>query len=401
VAFVCPRHGNDLPGCAHGSGFAAHSASAGSLYAYATEVFAGPFGQAAAWGLLFAYIGTASATLGGFANYSVVLWRSQFAASISPIWFVALGAIAATWTAYRDVEVSARLMLWFEAISVTLITFVVAAALWRNGLHVDHAQLHLEGASPAGIRLGVILAIFSFVGFESATALGVEAKDPRRNIPRAVMLSAVVAGCFFAFCAYGEVFGFRNAHQDLSQSGAPLEVLTRHAGFAALSPLINACAALSFLACVISCITAAARIALLMAHRGLLPRRLRSVHSHNRTPSTAVLAAGTLAAWPPALLFARGVNAIDVNGLMGSLAVYGFVTAYLVVAIALPVHLRATGERSLRATIISAIVVAALLAALAGSFYPLPPAPYSYLGLIFTVYLLAGLFWSMRQMRGT
>jgi len=37
----------------------------------------------------------------------------------------------------------------------------------------------------SGLRLGLVLALFSSVGFESATALGSEARNPLKTIPRA------------------------------------------------------------------------------------------------------------------------------------------------------------------------------------------------------------------------
>ena len=60
----------------------------------------------------------------------------------------------------------------------------------------------------SGLRLGLVLALFSFVGFESATTLGSEARNPLKTIPRAVIQSAILAGAFFTLCAYAEVLGF-------------------------------------------------------------------------------------------------------------------------------------------------------------------------------------------------
>ena len=49
----------------------------------------------------------------------------------------------------------------------------------------------------SGLRLGLVLALFSFVGFESATTLGAEARNPLKTIPRAVIQSAIIGGAFF------------------------------------------------------------------------------------------------------------------------------------------------------------------------------------------------------------
>ena len=93
--------------------------------------------------------------------------------------------------------------------------------LWKNGLHLDWPQLRLQGSSISGIRLGLVLAIFSFVGFESATALGHEAKEPLRTIPRAVLQCALGAGAFFILAAYAEVLGFRGTGLAFDKTDAP------------------------------------------------------------------------------------------------------------------------------------------------------------------------------------
>src|SRR6202042_3969353 len=90
-------------------------------------------------------------------------------------------------------------------------------------------QARLQGSSIAGVRLGLVLAIFSFVGFESATALGHEAKEPLRTIPRAVLQCALGAGAFFILAAYAEVLGFRSTGLALDKAGAPMHVLAHQA----------------------------------------------------------------------------------------------------------------------------------------------------------------------------
>ena len=98
---------------------------------------------------------------------------------------VAIAAFVSMAIAYRDIKVSAQLMLYLEGISVCLIAIVIALTLYRYGLHLDHLQFHLAllRRQLRGIGLGVMLAIFSFVGFESATTLGAEAREPAPHHP--------------------------------------------------------------------------------------------------------------------------------------------------------------------------------------------------------------------------
>ncbi len=379
--------------------FAAHSPSPGSLYSYSTSVLTGPFGQLSAWGLLLAYVATAAAVTGGFIAYSNVLLKSVFGVQLPPIVLTVIAIGTATWIAWRDVKISARMMLWFEAASVALISVVIGLTLWKTGLHVDREQFTLAGTTPGGIRLGMVLAIFSFVGFESATTLGEEARNPLRTVPAAVILSALLAGLFFMFCAYAEVLGFKQAHQDLGQSTAPLQVLADRAGLSVLSPFIALGAVTSFFACCLSCITAAARVALRMAHDGLMHGHLRRVHHINDTPGNAAIVAGAAAFVPASILALRGVSGFDINGWMGTLATYGFIVAYLLVSVAAPIHRRRQGKLSLRGVLVSVVSTLALLLAAVGSVYPIPPSPYPWLIALFAAVLVAGFLWSLAANR--
>ena len=121
----------------------------------------------------------------------------------------------------------------------------------------------------SGLRLGLVLALFSFVGFESATTLGAEARNPLKTIPRVVIESAIIAGLFFMVSAYAEVLGSHAAGQDLGTSHDPMHVLANIADIPVLGLLIDIGAAVSLFAGTLGCITAAARVLLLMSHKGL------------------------------------------------------------------------------------------------------------------------------------
>src|ERR1700678_3831458 len=221
------------------SRFARHTSCSGSLYPYATSGLPPAVSGIAAWALLLAYTATGASVAGGFINYANVFLLSLFGKAAPTALLALLCVSVSTFVAYRDVQVSARLMLWIEAISVTFIAIVLALLLWRNGLHLDPAQIHLQGVTASGVRLGVVLALFSFVGFESATTLGAEASNPLRTIPRAVIQSAIFTGLFFILCAYIETLGMHTARQNLGESTAPMRVLASLAGVSLLGPLID------------------------------------------------------------------------------------------------------------------------------------------------------------------
>ncbi|HEX4002979.1 MAG TPA: APC family permease [Candidatus Acidoferrales bacterium] len=375
------------------SKFAKYSASPGSLYSYAATALPPSLGAITAWSLLLAYVATGSSVIGGFYHYGNLLLHDATGHGTSAVVLSLLVTGISMWIAWRDVKISARLMLWIEVVSVSLILLVVALVLVRHGWHIDAQQLHLRGMTGSGLRLGLVLALFSFCGFESATTLGSEARDPLKTIPRAVIQSALLCGAIFTVCAYTEDLGLRLAGQDLGASSAPMRVLAEVGGVRMLGELIDIGALVSLFACTLACITAAARVLLLMSHHGLAHGSMRTTHARNETPSRAVMATGIAAVLPVAILAARGADGLDVYGWMGSLATYGFIVAYALVCSVLPRYLRKHDAFRPGAQVIPWLAFGAMLLALVGNLYPVPEGPYGKLPYVYLAYLAAGLVW--------
>jgi amino acid transporter len=375
--------------------FARMSASPGSLYTYITDHMHPRWGVLAGWALLIAYVGTAAAVSAGVTNYANVILRDRFGVQALPLLMTGLVVVFACYLAYRDVQISARLMLWLEAASVALISVIAIGIIAKHGWHIDIGQITLQGVTPQQLRLGLVLAIFSSVGFESATSLGSEAKDPLTSIPRAVKWSAILAGVFFFLCAYAEVLAFHGEPQSLDKSPAPLHVLAQQIGLPLIvGTLTDLGAVLSFFSCFLACITAAARVLFLMGRHGALHSLLGEAHEANQTPHRAVLLASVAAFLPAAIMTLRGMNLFDIYGLIGTLATFGFVTTYILVSVAAPLYLRSQGRLTPPALGISVLAVLAMSAALLGNLYPVPEAPYSYLPYLYATLLLAGFAWS-------
>jgi amino acid transporter len=380
--------------------YARYSSSPGSLYTYACSTLPPGVAAIAAWSLLLAYVGTGSSVIAGFFHYANLLVRDLTGHFTSGALLAILCTAISMFIAWRDVKVSARLMLWIEATSVATILIVVLLVLFRHGPHLDAAQLRLHAMTGSGLRLGLVLALFSFVGFESATTLGAEAREPLKTIPRAVIQSALLTGAIFVVCAYTEVLAFHIAGQDLGTNEAPMHVLADIGGVPIFGLIIDIGAMISMFAATLACITAAARVLLLMAHNGLAHGGLRATHTRNETPGRAIMVTGIAAVAPVAVLAMRGAGGLDIYGWLGSLATYGFIVAYGLVCLGLPKYLRDHGVFRNGAQIIPWLAATAMVLALIGNLYPVPEGPYGKLPYIYLIYLVAGLawfFWNTRK----
>jgi amino acid transporter len=375
------------------SRFARLSASPGSLYSYTANTLPPFFGVTAAWALLLAYLATGASVAGG-ALYYANLFSEQFFHSAPPALFtLTIVCGVAGFIAYRDVKLSAELMLWIEVFSVSFILIVLAVLVFRFGFQFDLDQLRLKGASISTLGPALVLSMFSFVGFEAATTLGGEAREPLKTIPRAVLQCAILAGAFFMLCSYSEVLGFRGQSSQLSDSTSPLHLLATKAGVSPLGVAIDIGAAVSMFACVLACTTAAARVLLRMAHGGLLPAALERTGERHHTPGAAVALSAALMFAATALLAFGGRTGSEMYDLLGSLSVFGFLTVYALVALALPFARRALGQHSHLVAIVSIFTVVVMILIAIFDLRSASDPAHARIPCIYPGYIAAGIAW--------
>jgi amino acid transporter len=383
------------------SRFARLSASPGSLYTYTADTLPPAFGVTAAWALLIAYLATGASVAGGALYYATVMSQQFLHWAPPAIPSIGLVCAVAAFIAYRDVKLSAEMMLWIEVCSVSMILIVLAFMVVRFGLQFDMDQFRLKGASLSELGPALVLSIFSFVGFESATTLGAEAREPLRTIPRAVMQCAIFTGVFFMLCSYSEVLGFRDQAGKLSDTTSPLHLLASKAGISALGVGIDFGALVSMFACVLACTTAAARVLLRMGRSGLMPRGLAAANRRHGTPGIAVLVSAALMLGVTAVMTMFGATGAEIYDLLGSLAVFGFLTAYALVAMALPFARRAVGQHSHGLAAMSVLTIVVMILIFVYDLRSAADAVHARLPYIYLAYLGAGLLWYAMRRRSS
>jgi amino acid transporter len=143
------------------------------------------------------------------------------------------------------------------------------------------------------------IAILILVGFESVTVMGGEAKDPRRHIPIAVIVSLLVQGAFCYLFEYFAANYFLNSGYTMQSavgSAAPIGDMMVVVGNAILGPgngriFMEFEAFTVFLAIVgttLSCMNTGARVTYAMGKDEELPDSMGMLHSRNLTPHRAI-----------------------------------------------------------------------------------------------------------------
>ncbi len=372
--------------------FARRSASPGSLYAYIAKGLNPITGFISGWALVPGYLFAAMAILVGFAIYTNLV-LGAFGLHASPILLYAVCVAVVWFYAYTDIQLSSVIMLVFELTSIGFILLLSAIVLFTHGFKIDTSQILLQGVSFEGVRLGLVLAVFSFIGSESATVLGDEAKQPLRFIPNAGVWSTVLSGLFFIIVSYTEVLGFSGYKTPLDKSNYPLSVLAELSGVSWLGILLSVGVVCSCLTCILACINAGSRIFFAMARHRIFHTTIGRTHRRNETPYVAVTLSTLAVFLVPATMTLFGIEPSDIYGYTGSISSYAFLMTYILISVAAPVYLYRMEKLRSRHIVIAVLAVLFMLVPVIGSVYPVPPAPYNIFPYLFLGYLAVGGWW--------
>ena len=184
--------------------------AAGSLYDYVTMGLGSRAGGWAGWvyygGTLL--LSSAIAVLVGWFLRDNVLPAFEID-GLLPTWAWSLIYVGLVFLILAaGVQISTRVQLTLALVSmvVVLVFFIdVIINAPENSLKAFNPN---EAPSYLGILFGVLYGVLIFVGFETAANLAEEAENPKRAIPRAVMVSIVVVAIFYVIAAYAQVAGF-------------------------------------------------------------------------------------------------------------------------------------------------------------------------------------------------
>ncbi|HEY8873474.1 MAG TPA: APC family permease, partial [Stellaceae bacterium] len=297
---------------------------AGSYFVYIGRTLGPLAGMIAGWSIVAAYLAAGIACVfGGEVALANVMRAVGLGTFTPPAWLFVLVFMALVWAlAYRDIRLSSRVGVAIEGLSLSIIVLITAIVVARHGTAIDPIQLDLAHLGWGGVMSGLTLAVFAFVGFESAATLAQETRDPTRAVPRAIMLSAVVAGVFFVAIAYAMVLGVADETKILAESSSPFAEITGRAGLPWASAVVYFAALITVFASALACINAASRLTFSMGRFEFIHRSMGAVHHRHQTPHVAISAAVLLIAL--VCLAMSGVEPLDGFGLSATFSTFGF-----------------------------------------------------------------------------
>ena len=145
-------------------------------------------------------------------------------------------------------------------------------------------------SSPKGLE-GIIgaaaLMFFAYLGFEEVVNLAEETKKPRKNIPRALVLSIIITTLLYVLVSISAVN--LASWKELAESDAPLALAVSKKLGKSSYFLLSFIALFSTSNTVLTLLIVSSRMMYGMASSGSLPRFLSSVHKKRRTPWISIL----------------------------------------------------------------------------------------------------------------
>lgn len=264
---------------------ASHPVSGGT-YEYGYRYLTPVAGFAAGWLFLVAKSASAATAALGFAGYA---WLLVQAGSLDdPPLALALGAVVAVTavvlTGIRRSNVANTVIV--STTIGSLAVFVIAAFL-----HDGPAATADPFPGSAGLLEAAALMFVAYTGYGRIATLGEEVREPRRIIPRAVIITLGVSAILYVAVAAAalSLTDARTFANLADTTGAPLEVLTNQTSGAGVGRVVAIGAVTAMLGVLLNLVLGLSRVLLAMGRRGDMPRATARLDAARTTPWVAVL----------------------------------------------------------------------------------------------------------------
>ena len=320
----------------------------GSAYTYTYATLGESVAWIIGWNLSLEYLMSASAVAVGWSEYVINIlgdWGITFPQVLTnaplgkgPDGHLALtGAIvnlpavliilAMGWILYVGVSESSRANAIMVVVKVAVIVVFILAGLafvdtsnWHPYIPPNNGTFGHFGWS--GVLQGAGIIFFSYIGFDSAATTAREARNPQRDLPRAILATLIISSVLYI--AMAMVMTGMVPYPQLGAAAPVAVALDAHKELAWLGNLVKLGAIAGMTSVILMSLLGQPRIMLAMADDGLVPPAMRKVHPKYRTPYVATVFTVVGAA------FFAGLFPLNI---LGELISIGILLAFTVVCI--------------------------------------------------------------------
>lgn len=382
--------------------FARHVPNAGGTYAIVRAGLGRDAGFLAGWIVLAVGVVFVPALLVSFGFllqnfFGLVAPGATFLHS-NWIFWAAFGAVFVVGFSYFGIQISARVLLTLTAIGVTMLTLFAILILAKGGAGgLAWSSFGPKGNSFHDIALAVGIAMTGFSGFETAVFLAEEARTPRRQVPKAVVGSVLLAIVFFLLVTFAIVTGYglgAVGKQWPTDSGGAVVGLSAQYVSLTFGKILLLLLAVSALASALGTANFTTRVAFSWGHDGYLPRAFGSTQPRYKSPHVAI---GALAAFIAAMFLAgiiwQGTSleeGLTYFSWLLQAGATGILPVYALVALGGAVHSRRHGGTLVDIAVAPVLALVVVILAEWSEFVD-QPSPFKYAPYFMLVWIALGI----------
>ena len=376
-----------------------HMPSAGGYYTYVSRALHPRIGFLTSW-MYVLYAPLAGGPIYGYFGFILANeLKSNYQINVPWLWWVCVlvGAPLIAFLQHRGIRISVRAMLILGSLEmlVVLVLSIWGFASPGPGGFTFSVFDFSKKLSVEGFALAVVFSIQGLTGWEGAAPLAEETRDPKRNVPRATMLSIIILGVLLVIAYWGQILGWGvNKLSALPGSSELPGLVLAHRFWGGAWVIVLLAFFNTTIAVCLATANVGTRMWYRMAKGGSLPKALAKVNPEYKTPTNAILVQLALA-----LVSGLGVGAwigADKSFFLvdGLVLVMGVLFVYVIANVAVFAYYLWQRRREFNVilhVVFPLISTGALIYALVYSFIPFPASPYKYAPLIDGIWLVLGI----------
>ncbi|MDR7111602.1 APA family basic amino acid/polyamine antiporter [Microbacterium trichothecenolyticum] len=284
---------------------AAHPTSGGT-YAYGRAELGPWWGFVAGWGFVIGKIASCAAMALTFAAYAAPAGWER------PVAIAAVMALTAVnWFGVTRTAGAARVIV---VISLGALAAAVTAAFSADSTPDWFTAGTVWPGGGYGILQSAGLLFFAFAGYARIATMGEEVRDPRRVIPRAIVIAFLIALAVYAVVAVAVLSAL--GPDAVAASTAPVADAAAQSGWAWIDVVVRIGAAAASLGALLALIAGVSRTAFAMSRERDLPGFLDAVHPRWHVPHRAELVAAAIVVVLVAFVDLRGAIGFSSFGVL-------------------------------------------------------------------------------------
>lgn len=274
---------------------AANHPVSGGTYEYGYRFLGSYFGFSAGWMFMIAKSASAATAVLGCIGYlfyalEIDVNHTTFIltslALLIIVTFLVSGGISRSNSANKAI------------VTVTLagLATLILASMVTNGFPTEPIKLALDDTSSSAILYGAALMFVAFTGYGRIATLGEEVFEPRKTIPKAIILTMVLIVFLYLLVALTalNVMGAYAFGETVDGEAAPLMVVAQLLSIPYVGSIVSFAAITAMLGVLLNLILGLSRVLLGMARRRDIPFILSRINPKTKSPVPAVLVSSAI-----------------------------------------------------------------------------------------------------------